>query len=72
LSHRDLKIENLLLDEQDNIKLIGNAVASVIEYANNCFLAGFEQSIFKTVPSVACVVVFVGWAAVGVNPLRLR
>lgn len=24
LSHRDLKIENLLLDEQDNIKLIGN------------------------------------------------
>lgn len=25
LSFRDLKIENLLLDEQDNIKLIGNA-----------------------------------------------
>lgn len=24
LSNRDLKIENLLLDEQDNIKLIGN------------------------------------------------
>lgn len=27
LSNRDLKIENLLLDEQDNIKLIGNARA---------------------------------------------
>lgn len=25
LSYRDLKIENLLLDEQDNIKLIGNS-----------------------------------------------
>lgn len=23
LSHRDLKIENLLLDQEDNIKLIG-------------------------------------------------
>lgn len=32
LSNRDLKIENLLLDEQDNIKLIGNTRALSTKY----------------------------------------
>lgn len=45
LSNRDLKIENLLLDEQDNIKLIGNTRAPTFPFLTcHKFLCFFSLS----------------------------
>ena len=40
---RDLKIENLLLDEQDNIKLIGNLITlNHYEYLYDTFIEHYN------------------------------